>query len=268
MVLQDPPTFRHPSQLRTAELTDKTFQWYLEHYLHHASKDAPRWDTSEWVQTQDQTLEGFTFSQAVTISHLRRIPELALLASRVVRAEISRREEEKAGQTPKSLNTRFLPNSARAKMKRLFMWAALQLYEEGSIVLYDRPLAPLAMLASIPPLDPAITSAANTSAPHNGLLSITLFSSHAAASAKSVISDDDAYLSDPPPYEEDEAYVPVTAALLAKPVREIMCARGIKGKSTGVSGEDILKDLKRLDNRWARIRLQPVEQAMQLIVLD
>ncbi|KAG2045684.1 hypothetical protein BDR06DRAFT_1015398, partial [Suillus hirtellus] len=153
----DPPTFRHPSQLRTAELTDKTFQWYLEHYLHHASKDAPRWDTREWVQKQDQTLEGFTFSQAVTISHLRRIPELALLASRVVRAEISRREEEKAGQTRKSLNTRFLPNSARAKMKRLFMWAALQLYEEGSIVLYDRPLAPPAMLASIPPLDPAIT---------------------------------------------------------------------------------------------------------------
>ncbi|KAG2045756.1 hypothetical protein BDR06DRAFT_977979 [Suillus hirtellus] len=88
------------------------------------------------------------------------------------------------------------------------------------------------MLASIPPLDPAITSAASPSAPHNGLLSITLFSSHDAASAKSVISDDDAYLSDPPPYEEDEAYVPVTAALLAEPVREIMCARGIKEKST------------------------------------
>ncbi|KAG2034838.1 hypothetical protein BDR03DRAFT_1013012 [Suillus americanus] len=40
----DPPIFRHPSQLQPEELTDKTFQLYLQHYLDHAPAQAFHWD--------------------------------------------------------------------------------------------------------------------------------------------------------------------------------------------------------------------------------
>ncbi|KAF9239844.1 hypothetical protein BU15DRAFT_74379 [Melanogaster broomeanus] len=132
-----------------------------------------------------------------TLSHLRRVPELALLAARVVRAEARRREKaerdqerqkakEKArsnghiaisqtsvkpsvsqaksmtsypksttsrnendkGRPPLPASTSMLSSTAptdppRKKMKRLFAWAVVKLYEEGSIVLWDGDVRPL-----------------------------------------------------------------------------------------------------------------------------
>lgn len=211
-------------------------------------------------------------SGPITLSHLRRIPELALLANRVVHAEMRRRTPpdaggEKAGQTPrKSIISRFSSNHPRGKMKRLFMWAVLQLYERGSIVLYDGLLDAPTASVSIAPSHFAATNTASSQAPSDVPLSSTIFSSPDAA--KSVIPEDDAYLSDPPYLEEDEAYTPVTAALLAQPVREIMCARGIRGKSIRVRAEDIARDLKRLDRRWARIDLQVIEEVIDTVVID
>jgi hypothetical protein len=135
-------------------------------------------------------------------------------------------------------------------MKRLFMWAILRLYEEGAIVLYDKPLIPISLSPSAPPVNlPVANSSASSDA------------------QQCVTSDDDAYLSDPPPLEEDEAYVPVTAMLLAQPVRDVMSARGIRGKSPRVRAEDVLMDLKKLDYRWARVDLQTVDEAIDTIVI-
>ncbi|KAG2336095.1 hypothetical protein BDR05DRAFT_1006164 [Suillus weaverae] len=260
-----PPKFLHPSQLRTADLTDDTFLECLHHYLHHASGIVPQLDNGLGILTQDWTLEVSTFP-AFTLSYLRRVPELALLANRVVYAEMRRRTDPNAGggnanRTRKSFTSRF-SDHPRVKMKNLFMWAVLQLYEEGSIVLHDTPLA-LSVFC-----DSAGSNTASSSAPSDAMLSSALFSCPGVASSMSTISADDGYLSDPPPCEEDEAYVPVTPALLVTPVREIMLARGIKGKSPRVRVEDIARDLKRLDNRWARIDLEDVEEAIQLIELD
>lgn len=215
----------HPSRLRPADLTDHTFKSYLKHYMLNTPGNVPYWDIT---------------SPAFTLSHLRRIPELALLARRVVDAETRWRAQRVRATQP----------HLRVRMKRLFMWAVLRLYEEGAIVLYDKPL----VLISLSPSEP--------------LVDLPVPNSSASVNAQqSVTSDDDAYLSDPPPLEEDEAYVPVTATLLAQPVRDIMSARGIRGKSARVRAEDVLSDLKKLDHRWARIDLQTVDEAIDTIVI-
>lgn len=111
-----------------------------------------------------------------TLSHLRRVPELALLATRVVRAETRKRdkvdrEKERAnsripsstsvsmgrqngngnGSTP-TCRTGTRPGATtdppRKKMARLFSWAIVKLYEEGSIILWDGEVRPL----PVPPL--------------------------------------------------------------------------------------------------------------------
>ncbi|KAG2139777.1 hypothetical protein DEU56DRAFT_755525 [Suillus clintonianus] len=166
-----PDQFLHPSQLWIADITDNTFQLYLKHHIHNAPGNVC-----------DIT------SPAFTLSHLCRIPKLALLASRVVHAKMRQcaQPHAHAAQTCNS-------NLLRVRMKHLFMWVILQLYEEGSIVLCNKPLM-------------SITSC-NTQ--------------------QCVTSDDEAYISDPPPLEEDKAYIPVTATLLSQPVQEIMSARGI-----------------------------------------
>lgn len=133
------------------------------------------------------------------------------------------------------------------RMKRLFMWAVLKLYEQGSIVLYDRPLSPPSDLLPVPS---------------------AMFLSRHLSSAKCVVPEEDAYLSDPPMYEEDEAYVFVTPKLLIAPVREMMRGMGTRGKSAEVRAESIMRRLQMSDRRWEHIGLKAVEQAMQLIVLD
>ncbi|KAG2339456.1 hypothetical protein BDR05DRAFT_1003409 [Suillus weaverae] len=157
-------------------------------------------------------------SAAFTLSHLCWVPELALLASQLTNAEMrqctqSDTDAKQAGLAQKSsLNTRSRSSTTtHIKMKHLFMWAILKLYEQGSIILYDRPLSPLPTL------------------------SLSL------AQSKCVVPEEDAYLSDPPMYEEDEAYVPVMPKLLTAPVQEIMRRIGIRGKSPDVRVEDIMR---------------------------
>lgn len=258
---------RHPSQLRTADLTGETFQSYLKHYMQHGIGNVHHIDEGllssppnlQPIQTHrtdtPHTLPGqVSASPAFTLSHLRRVPELALLASRVTNAETRRHAQsdadaKQAGPAQKSsLNARSRSSTTtHMRMKRLFMWAVLNLYKQGSIVLCNRPLAPPSNL--VPASSP-------------------MFSSRHPSSAKCVVPEEDAYLSDPPMYEEDEAYVPVTPKLLTAPVQEIMRGMGIRGKSVEVRVEGIMRRLQMSDHCWERIGLQAVEQAMQLIVLD
>lgn len=85
-----------------------------------------------------------------TLSHLRRVPELALLAARVVRAEARKREKTDREKERGSAHSRVPSTSSgavadppRKKIKRLFSWAVVKLYEEGSIVLWDGEVQPL-----------------------------------------------------------------------------------------------------------------------------
>ncbi|KAG0704963.1 hypothetical protein DFH29DRAFT_325765 [Suillus ampliporus] len=327
----DPPKLRHPSRLHTRDLTENTFRLYLKHYMDHAPAVVPDWDVCDdtfstptkrpRVQfdqtpkarkvctTHDRTPRAsvvddsaLTGPTGFTLSHLRRVPELALLASRVVHAEAKRRaraereaEKAKSAQTQKASlksahassskttnahsQTRTKPSDApRVKMKRLFSWAVLKLYEEGSIVLWDKSASLLPGTISMPrypgfgntnELWKTANSTTSFSTANNSVFSTansTIFSSASASSSKFVMSEEDAYLSDPPMDEEDEVYVSVTPTLLAGPIRDIMRAKGIGGRNAKVKAEEITRCLRRGDARWARVGAWAVEEAMEVIL--
>src|SRR6266550_4698809 len=88
-----------------------------------------------------------------TLSYLRRVPELAEMARRVVVAEAKRRAKEhrKKGAERRSQESTPLASSSAGlhdlprdkvgpKVKRLFKWVVVQLLHEGSIVLWDGPM--------------------------------------------------------------------------------------------------------------------------------
>ena len=279
---------------------------------------------------EDEPTLGFT------LSHLRRVPELVLLAARVVRAEARKRDktdrEKERGSShsriPSSTSASAGPNGGRdgnenrstptsrtgaaadpppKKMKRLFSWAVVKLYEEGSIVLWDGDVRPLPVPP--PPVleggdlggsglwkgddtrstlgDPSV-SCSRSYAP---LMSV-LYSSSASASLYShyhaprrphrggddehdvLVRDADAdadpgYVSDPG--VDEEAYVPLTARLLAGYVKEAVGAlrRGRGGRASGgvkePTPEDILAYLRRTDGRWARVGVWAVEEALGVL---
>ncbi|KAI0729789.1 hypothetical protein C8Q72DRAFT_883883 [Fomitopsis betulina] len=165
-----------------------------------AGKAPVRPRSPELVTDEDGVNRRYGF----TLSHLRRVPELAVLARRVVneegrrraREELERGQQKSSKAAPKA-NAR--PTEPRAKkIKRLFQLAIRQLYDAGSIVLWDGPVRPLprSQLSLAYPLWKADTSAVST------------------ASAISIDANDPGELSDPSPIEE--AYLPLTPAVLAK----------------------------------------------------
>ncbi|KAI0763421.1 hypothetical protein BD413DRAFT_673846, partial [Trametes elegans] len=111
-----------------------------------------------------------------TLSHLRRVPELSLLARRIVHAEAHRRAKEERKRVkakaeaerskPRNKSTSAAQEAAdpvgaqepktttAAAMKRLFRQAIRTLFQDGSIVLWDGPVRP----PPPPALDPLIPS--------------------------------------------------------------------------------------------------------------
>jgi hypothetical protein len=82
-----------------------------------------------------------------TLSSLLRVPELAVLARRVVEAEARRREKttRKPQTDPpdpagKRKGLASSTEGSAPKVKRLFSWAIRKLYQDGSIILWDGPV--------------------------------------------------------------------------------------------------------------------------------
>jgi len=276
-----------------------------------------------WDGGKDQDEQGLTLG--FTLSHLRRVPELALLAARVVRAEARKRDKadrEKdrgSSRMPSSSSTSARQNVSRnvngftpipaadpshSKMKRLFSWAVVKLYEEGSIVLWDGEVRPLPVPP--PPVlegdgersglwkreDETQSTCGDPSVLYSSSASASLYSHyhlprrpHQRGDARDVLdvgADADAgYVSDPS--MDEEAYVPLTPRLLAGYVREAVGAlrRGRQGDRRGGAGagvngrgngrgreptpDDILTYLQRADGRWARLGVWAVEEALGVL---
>lgn len=264
----------------------------------------------------DDTLCGYT------LSHLRRVPELALLARRVVEAESKRRakdarrkrkEEETISQShskTESKQASYATSSASrshltapsdtmrktsailgrsheseptyAKMKRLFRYAIRQLYDDGSIVMWDGPVRPLPkQYMPIPQPKFSTTLTVQTSVVTSGTGRLwkasatgddrTIASSVTSVSQSS-IEDDLSDLSDPPP--EEESYVPLTSAYLSKIVENAIVdilsrssSFSRKGKHTsprpGPTSSEIVGHLHRRDERWAHVGEWAVKEALE-----
>ena len=284
------PTKKRPTARLTDDMTPRPGKSQV------VAEETPR---ASAVDSSEATsdLAGFT------LSHLRRVPEISLLAQRVVDAEAKRRarderkkQQEQATQSQskgrasasahKSSSSAILrPASAAsarpgepksAKTKRLFRHAIRQLYDEGSIVLWDGPVRAL----PLPPL-PALSFSATPAARTVETGRLWRMGSAAATPSASAVSsvsqqggedEDDGELSDPPANEE--AYVPLTPAylcavvegaikdIMSRPVSSRTEGRKRTGPCPGPTPEEITSYLHRRDERWARVGDWAVKDAL------
>ena len=220
------------------------------------------------------TATAITSPRGFTLSYLRRVPELSLLARKVTEAEAKRRAREErkkakeaaevAGATSnrsRSSKSITIPEDRLAgKMKRLFEWAIRALHKEGSIVLCDGPVHPCASMSTD---DTSRLWKANNSTVSNMAANSTLFSSSSLAGFTQ-LEDDDGYLSDPK--EGEEAYSPVTPGYLTEHVEKAM--KGIRPTGRGqITIDGILRALKK-DDRWRNLGSWSVGDTLELMCKD
>ncbi|KAF5372835.1 hypothetical protein D9758_001655 [Tetrapyrgos nigripes] len=256
-----------------------------------------------------------------TLSYLRRVPQLSELALRVCRAETKRRDREarkKAKQsgstqsrdrrsrtqanqpqpsTSKSASTsassssnsgstipdkdRDKENSTRARMKRLFGWAILQLLREGSIVLWDpkKLTYPCSMLEDDSAHHASIWRNSSSASANSTMRSeMSLFSAASANSSTSTLrtniegDDEDMELSEPE--SNEDAYISLFPEYLADEVERAIRAmtastasRGQSGSSRKTSKEGILGYLQR-DDKWKWVGEWSIDEALEYLKDD
>ncbi|PPQ70626.1 hypothetical protein CVT26_010054 [Gymnopilus dilepis] len=215
-----------------------------------------------------------------SLSYLRRVPELSLLASRVVDAvgrrklREERRKMKEAGFQPshtqkakRASRPAIPPEEFAKKKKRLFQWAVVQLLKEGCIALWDGPVRPcpdVKALKDASRLWKPNTSHSSTLGDDNTLFSM---SSSTVPSFLVDYDDEEGALSDPDPNEE--AYVSLTADYLAEfveaAIKTLVKHYEKAGKPySGASKEAILVLLQK-DDRWQHVGEWNVAEALQYL---
>ncbi|KAI1794420.1 hypothetical protein LXA43DRAFT_997051 [Ganoderma leucocontextum] len=257
----------HPSRRRRLE-GDHTPRASL---VSEAETDTDSESNEEDKPEADDQMYGFT------LSHLRRIPELSLLARRAIAADSHRREKEERkkakaqpsqlkdkGKAPASSSTS-RPSETQAPtgaaVKKLFKQAIRTLFQEGDIVLWSGPVRPL----PAPPLDPMLP-ASSSCALWRANTSTSSAISSASTSSRSRPSyeewDDDEVLSDPQPNEE--AYVPLTPAyfsrVLEDAIRRMVCEKLVKMRGAEGGGEATPKPKSATKSIIERLRAQEKER--------
>jgi len=219
----------------------------------------------------DSSRKGFS------LSYLRRVPELSLLASRVVHAVARRRQREErkrqkeAGIPPsrsqKSSST-VPPSKFASKMKRLFQWAVVQLLKEGCIVLWDGPKR---VRTNWSRMNTSLLWKANATTSTTGG-DTTLFSTTSGSLPPSFadVDDDDGILSNPDPNEE--SYIPLTPEFLGdfveKAIQVLVDHYEKIGKPyAGATKEGVLSVLRK-DDRWRFVGEWSIDDSLQLLKLQ
>lgn len=183
-----------------------------------------------------------------TLSYLRRVPELAELARRVVVAEAKRRakEQRKKGGEGRSQGSTTTSASLGSKMKRLFQWAVVQLLHEGSLILWDGPMRVCGDDAhgEVSGLWKTWTSI-STSAEKSDL---------GLPGGTGHDGWDDGNLTEPA--ADEEGYMPVTSSFMAEYVEDVI--RDLNGATK----EAILRRLHG-DDRWRFIGEWQVQDAVE-----
>ncbi|PFH50629.1 hypothetical protein AMATHDRAFT_127208, partial [Amanita thiersii Skay4041] len=346
---QGPPRLRHPSRLRSQDLTDNTFRIYVKHYMLYAS-DVPAPsahmergsdgnDTSghdlESTTTTTTTRQGTADQERTprpakdrqsavertprprikpvnhgasnscdvsvstrrgrqtgfTISYLRRVPELADMARRVVIAEAKRRmteqrRNEKEGRSrskgvshrpPITGTMEIIPKEKiPPKMKRLFRWVVVHLLNAGEIVVWDGPMRACSRINNEE--ISGLWKSGSTSYGRSVGADSTVFSTSNRISQVLGGEEMEGEVSDCGPGEE--GYLPVTPALLGYYVEKVMEESELKAVNArrktesgvgrtprlggGITKEDILSRLHR-DDRWRFIGEWQVEEALEYL---
>ncbi|KAF9528633.1 hypothetical protein CPB83DRAFT_906660 [Crepidotus variabilis] len=222
-----------------------------------------------------------------TLSYLKRVPELSLLAARVVQAVTKRRlrDEHKrlkqAGvitSTSKSTSStlpsiNLLPEKIAPKMKRLFQWAVVQLLKEGCIVLWDGPVR------RCPESSGFLGDASRLWKSHSSGTSLlgdnSIFSANTTsnttgnttATLSFDLEDPSGYLSDPQPNEE--SYIPLSPVYLApyveKAIKVLVDHYEKNGKPYHGATKDGILSVLRKDDRWRYVGDWSVDDALEVL---
>ncbi|VDC06146.1 unnamed protein product [Peniophora sp. CBMAI 1063] len=188
-----------------------------------------------------------------TMSHLRRVPELALLANKLHRQRI----EEHASQS------RSHSEPPRVKIKRLFTHSLIDLHKRGSIVIMgkDGIICPMPERGRGWDLEDSRLWKAGSAGSQTQGGDVSRASTRSGRSRTQEPDPDE--LSDPE--DGEEAYVPCTARLLAIPVlsviRSLVKTRARRGPTTA----RVRESLQNRDERWAYIGDLQVDEALQLL---
>jgi len=210
--------------------------------------------------------------RGLTMSYLRRVPELRLLAERIVAAgdKKKRQEARQARDLAKSQGLPIPPKtedsksraSTRERTKRLFRQAIIKLCDEGSIILWDGPCQ-----VWNAERDSNSSRLWHTNATVDTTVSSVGVSTVGGDSHLEDLQDHE--MSEPDPKEE--SYVSLTPAHLGKYVEEVikeMCSRKEKAREPGPRGSkgptltEIRSRLK-ADGRWRSIGECAVAEALQ-----
>ncbi|KAJ7149167.1 hypothetical protein C8R43DRAFT_1007396 [Mycena crocata] len=315
-----PHKLRHPSRLQSRDLTDNAFRIYLKHYMDNADDlqppppppaepSTPTKSSRNAFPLGDETprplhdrtprrIIPLNFAQSVpaadnndpdptrgfTLSYLRRVPELALMAKRVVKAEAKRRAREarkKAKEAQNSQNQKPAPvtkamqhdaQKLHPRMKRLFIWAIQQLVKDGDIVQWEGATRPCAEGAD-PDTSSALLWKANSSGSTTVGADSTVFSSASIAED----DEDEGVLTDPEAGEE--GWVSLTPAFLARTVEKAigtLVARTtqraqsstdlnrlrLKAPAPGPTAREIMSHLRNHDDMWRNLSEFAVKEAL------
>ncbi|TFK84901.1 hypothetical protein K466DRAFT_654526 [Polyporus arcularius HHB13444] len=197
-------------------------------------------DDSDDESDDDNQMYGYS------LSHLRRVPELSLLARRVVKADAHRRHKEERQKAKAKGSRSQQPSASSASsasashattdaplgpaIKRLFKQAIRTLFSEGDIVLWNGPVHPL----PAPALDPFLPSSSGLWKVNASTTSVATSVSSSASASRYEQWDEDEVLSDPAP--DEEAYVPLTPAYFSRvlegAIRTIMAESASSGEAT------------------------------------
>ncbi|KAF7298410.1 Stn1 domain-containing protein [Mycena kentingensis (nom. inval.)] len=294
-----PTKLRHPSRLRSRELTDNTFRIYVKHYMTNVGdpivdpnpatptklrspveeqqtprpiQQTPRSSHETIVPSSGPSLlTATTEPRGFTLSHLRRVPELALFARRVVKAEAKRRllaeyQQAKAERRKPRLPPKLPPeeekSKRRQKAKRLFGWALKQMVQDGDAVEWEGAVRAL-------PLPPTLNMAGDVDMTSNTLWRFeassaggdsTMFSLAGTSTITELgEEDDDGDISDAPPNED--AFLPLTPAFLASYV-EIALKALTARKKRSPNASELHAYLRRSDDMWRNLTAFAVEDAL------
>lgn len=214
----------------------------------------------------DSSRKGFS------LSYLRRVPELSLLASRVIYAVARRRQrQERKRQKEEGIPLSRGQSSATipldrvaSKMKRLFQWAVVQLLKEGCIVLWDGPKRVHTKWSK---MNTSLLWNANTTTSATGGDS-TVFSTTCGSLPSFADADDDNdMLSDPDLNEE--SYLPLTPDFLGdfveKAIKVLVDHYEKMGKPyAGATKEGVLSVLRK-DDRWRYVGEWSVDDSLEFL---
>lgn len=309
--LKSPVKLRHPTKVHKRDLTVNTLKIYLKHYIDdqaHTSDDhetleplaeIPDMPTKRRRTSADalmprpavenraivvhppepihrprkrRKIDPEAGIRGLTMTYLRRVPELRLLAERIVAAEDKKKRQE-ARQAREEAKSQGLPippktedsksrTSTQERTKRLFRQAIVRLCDEGSIVLWDGPCRVWGTEQDF----------SNSRLWHTNITVDTTVSSAGVSTRGG-----DSHLEDSQDHEipeldpKEESYVSLTPAHLGKYVEkaiEEICSRKEKARGSGLRGSkgptltEILTRLK-ADGRWRNVGECAVAEALR-----